>query len=635
MLSTATTVVNLLAIAISLWLGFYIVTRNPQNRSSWLATLTLWSLTSLFTHNALMINVPGSGVLPWLRAAVVLILPLWFHLTVRLLPLRTRRRMWFHLPRLLPEPTRRPARALVPFVRRFWIPAIYAVAVLLMLVGGFPLAGALYLSDRQAGPLYSYAILFLIVLGALSLANLWQGRVHAENSLLKRQFTLLAAGTALAGSGGLYLSLGAWLGWRVPAVLGDAALSVGVVFLGVAVARHNALLEGHPIKRDFRYTTTSIAVLTVLYLVVAILLYRHGHLSFLALILTIIGTISSHTLYDGARSMLDRVVYKAQLRQLRANLSALAREAGTREPLPDQLDAILAALCRGLRVRKGLIALREDSAFVVQASRKMNLADDTMFPLRALSAREIGELPQSGARRLQEMALLVPLHDDSEQVGAVVVGPKANHQSFDERDLVLLEDLAGQVATVVRTARLQEENAQAINEMVADFRQRERALQRQVQELVTQREAESKTVLDNIGQKQFVSLVEDALRRLHDFSYLGEHALADLELVDQQLEQHSENLVTHIDRGKALHEILLQALEKLRPADEDPDTYEVPAREWHQYIILHDSYVLDKLNRDVMSRLYISEGTFNRTRRRAVRGLAKALEEMERAGWHS
>lgn len=31
-----------------------------------------------------------------------------------------------------------------------------------------------------------------------------------------------------------------------------------------------------------------------------------------------------------------------------------------------------------------------------------------------------------------------------------------------------------------------------------------------------------------------------------------------------------------------------------------------------------------------MSKLYISEGTFNRTRRRAVRALAKALLEMER-----
>ena len=54
-------------------------------------------------------------------------------------------------------------------------------------------------------------------------------------------------------------------------------------------------------------------------------------------------------------------------------------------------------------------------------------------------------------------------------------------------------------------------------------------------------------------------------------------------------------------------------------------------REWTQYTILHDAYVLGELNRDIMSKLYISESSFNRARRRAVRGVAKALEEMERA----
>ena len=37
-----------------------------------------------------------------------------------------------------------------------------------------------------------------------------------------------------------------------------------------------------------------------------------------------------------------------------------------------------------------------------------------------------------------------------------------------------------------------------------------------------------------------------------------------------------------------------------------------------------------RLKHDVMSALYISEGTFNRARRRAVRGVTRALAEMER-----
>jgi hypothetical protein len=34
-------------------------------------------------------------------------------------------------------------------------------------------------------------------------------------------------------------------------------------------------------------------------------------------------------------------------------------------------------------------------------------------------------------------------------------------------------------------------------------------------------------------------------------------------------------------------------------------------------------------NRDIMGKLYISEGTFNRTRRTAIRSLARTLAEME------
>ena len=42
-----------------------------------------------------------------------------------------------------------------------------------------------------------------------------------------------------------------------------------------------------------------------------------------------------------------------------------------------------------------------------------------------------------------------------------------------------------------------------------------------------------------------------------------------------------------------------------------------------------EAYLEEIPNRDVMLKLYISEGTFNRTRRAAIRSLARALGEME------
>jgi hypothetical protein len=87
--------------------------------------------------------------------------------------------------------------------------------------------------------------------------------------------------------------------------------------------------------------------------------------------------------------------------------------------------------------------------------------------------------------------------------------------------------------------------------------------------------------------------------------------------------------VTHLDRGKALHNLLIHALQQLRPASVEPPASVVPAREWHNFLILHESYLKGELTRDIMARLYIGEGTYNRTRRRALRSVGKLIREME------
>jgi hypothetical protein len=118
--------------------------------------------------------------------------------------------------------------------------------------------------------------------------------------------------------------------------------------------------------------------------------------------------------------------------------------------------------------------------------------------------------------------------------------------------------------------------------------------------------------------------VEDALRNLSNYAYLGQSPLAGLELVTMSV---SEDLITHIDRGRTLRKLISDTIEKLRPDDEPPGG--IPPKEWHAYVILHDAYVMDVPNRDIMTKLYISEGTFNRTRRSAVRAVAQAINEME------
>ena len=104
---------------------------------------------------------------------------------------------------------------------------------------------------------------------------------------------------------------------------------------------------------------------------------------------------------------------------------------------------------------------------------------------------------------------------------------------------------------------------------------------------------------------------------------------AGLRIVRTRVDSKRDGYRHVLDRGKALSETLVDALNELWPDTPLPKESRCPPREWHMYIILHDSYVEEETNRDIMSRLYISEGTFNRTRRRALRAVAKSLAEME------
>jgi hypothetical protein len=126
-------------------------------------------------------------------------------------------------------------------------------------------------------------------------------------------------------------------------------------------------------------------------------------------------------------------------------------------------------------------------------------------------------------------------------------------------------------------------------------------------------------------------LVEDALRHLYDYSCLGQHQLAQLQFLQrqQQLCSGTPSLNNHLELGRALRSFLVDIIGQLRPTGQLPTSAVVPQREWHPYIILHASYVQGELTREIMARLYISEGNYNRTRRRAIDSVARAILEIE------
>jgi len=607
-LFTLTSIVNFICLALSLWLGFYIVTRSPRSRVSWLASATLWSLAGSFLNSLTYINVsPEDGTLPWWWGwSVALAAPFWFHLSASFLPSRLASKQ----------------RLLVILVYFLTLNFVAVEAYTPWVFAGATTKPPIYNSAQRPGPLYLLFGLYLIAVPSLSLYNLWLSRKQTKSPPIRQQFVILLWATSLAIFSGVYTTLSTQLGLDTPTFISSLSLGAGVALLGYGAARYNALVEGRVSGSDFVYTTLAISLVTGFYLLVTFISYIVYDVPFIAFIFVIMLAITSHSLYDWARTYLDRLFYRRQYREVRANLRDFAREAAPGYDLPGQLQGIVHVLCRSLGASRCFIALREVEDFAIVAAYPTDLRGEHIAA-QVLTADEI-TAPSLPVRspNLEGMAVLVPMHYGSEQSGAIVLGPKAMGGVYTEDDFDLLEDVAGRVAGVVHSVRLQETSVRQIDSLVTEFRQRERELRLRMQEVL-----ESKLpILEGVGEGEVISLVEDALRHLYDYPYLGEHKLAQLRIVELRLNVQESPFVTHLDRGRALQEVLTTAIEKLKPPGPQPS---LPTREWHQYVILHDAYVLGELNRDIMARLYIGEGTFNRARRRAVRGVARALEEME------
>ena len=610
LLFASTSAINFVCLAVSLWLGFYVVTRSPRSRVSWLASATLWSLCGYFLNSLTYLQGPsGEGILPWWWGwGVVVAAPLWFHLSVSLLPGKLAKKQ--HLLVIL----------LYLLALNFVAMAAYTPLVFT----GMTMKPAIYNSAQRPGPLYPLFGLYLVTVPTLSLYNLRLGWKQAKSPPIQRQFATLLWATSLAIFSGIVTTLGTWLGLDTPTLISNLSLGLGVALLGYGMARYNALIEGRVIGPDFVYTFLAIGQVIGAYLLAAFISDLVFGVPFIAFIFIIMLAIVSHSLYDWARTHLDRLFYRQQYRELRANLRDFAHTTTPDHDIRDRLQVILQNLCRSLEVSRGFIALREGESFAVIANWQVDLGQSIASD--ALATDETTVLsPPVETLGLTDMTLIVPLHAGGKQVGAIVLGPRTTGVSYTEDDLDLLEDLADTVASVVHTVRLKERSVQQIDNLLREIREREQELQGRMREALA---AEARPpVLEGQSEREAISLVEDALRHLHDYPYLGEHALAQLRIVESNLDVQQGAFVTHLDRGKALQEVLIAAIEKLKPPGPQPSP---PTREWHQYVILHDCYVVGKLNREVMSALYISEGTFSRARRRAVRGVSRALAEMER-----
>jgi hypothetical protein len=609
MLYTFTVIVNLIALAVAVWLGIYMISRSPRSGIAWLAGLALWSIAGFFLNVLLALNPPPSPAL----------MPLWMRPLFWFWPAGTFDHgwgkwlqgwqitpaimIWHHITLLIRNGRMNSWR---------WTRVIigYGIAVAAILGQSYTAlvftttsGDPLYLTTLVPGPLYPLYMFALIVFTVLSLINLIRSARAAPTAIQRKQLNLMVAATLIAGLAGPISFLSYKLNFLLPRVSNTLLLGCAVFMIGYAVARYSALVEGRVIGRDFLYNGIVILLIATLYLLVVWSSVVFYGVPVVAVAVVAILAILTHSLVDVARRVFDFVFYNRETRELRASLRRLAHQAYQVDALEENLSAALETLCQFVRATYGLIILFKDGQVQLAASYRWRQA----LPELALDVLRSDDVVRLAAGcltpPLEEAALLFPLYAGDVQRGVLLLGRPENAVSYANSDVGRLLEASDQIADLLRDAQRESERMAHLAEMA--------------QSLPPKLEAVSEIPARS---------VEEALRNLYDYAYLSDSPLAELKRVRAAgLDPGS----THLDRGKRVYESILCALEKLRPPGEMPRD-PIP-RQWYPYLILHNAYLENKPNNEIMMRLYISEGTFNRTRRAAIRSLARALSEMEAA----
>ena len=609
-LLTISLIVEFTALLITLWLGVYLVTRSPRRAEAWLAALTSWSICGLFVNMVFSLVPPaiatnsnhwldfilffwpkqflsGSSA-AWLQGwAATPAIIFWYHATTLMRPGKmTIGRFFLVIAGYF--------LALGGIVLQIFVPSVYT------LVSG----DLLFLNSLHGESIYAVFLVVLVVYCCLSIYNLAM-TARAEPRLLpRRQAVLLTVATAFAALTGPIGMLAAFINIPVPMFLIALLITLAVMVTGFGVARYSALVEKRIFSWDFFYTLGTVGLAVVFCLAATWAMAQfYNFPPFLYIDVGCLAVVS-YTCVDAARKSMDFRYLQLENRILRDRLRTLNINPSSGDIL-QTLALSLETIIKPTMSDYALMFVRIGVGYEQVAAYRWNYSV-VQLPEEKLAVDDLrrlrdGDLPDP----LKAAALLVPIYAGDRQVGALVLGPTAHGADFSPVELERLLDcndyLAGRLEFILLQRRL----------MV------------QAQETILPVPNQADESVSPINHQS----VDQALRNIHEYSRLAELPLAKLKLVTRQLHANP----SHVQIGEAVHVVILKALEKLHPKAEQgrPTKNSSITRDWYPYIILQEAYVDCLPNREIMAKLYISEGTFNRTRRSAIHSLTRLLLEME------
>lgn len=514
--------VNFIALVMSLWLGLYLVTRNPRAPTAWLTALTLWSLGGLFINILLALNTPPTfqpsglrflfpfwpsgifeqGANAWLQGwSVAPSIAFWHHATMLMRPGKMNAWRW--------------TRVIFAYVVAVTAIEVQAFTQILFSVeGGDPL----YLNSLRAGPLYSVFGVALIGLTAMSIINLARSAYIAPSEIARRQLRTLVTATVITGLIAPVSLLSSGLNmFPMPMVVMSAVLMIFVVMVGYGVARYSALVEKRIIDRDFVYNLIGIAVVTSIYTLASwALVFFYRAPKVIVIIIPLLGVLT-HTILNAASRFLDQFFYNSDTRHLRTNLHNLRKLAGESDSMKVMLEQILGALCAPIKASYGLIFTHENGTARQIAEYRWKWSR-VELPSSLLTADDLLHLhPNHFATPLENAALLVPLYMESEQVGTLVLGHPVNGVNYDNTDVERLLYPADQIAEALFLNRQNTEHLERVAQ-------------------VANKPLRAPVDPSNIP----VQVTENVLRNLFDYLYLADSPVAEMNIVKDQLSGERE-----------------------------------------------------------------------------------------------
>jgi hypothetical protein len=578
LLLALTSITDFVGLCTALWLAGYLFSRGFRGPTTIRAVIILLLLSGSFIEGYISLHEPEKSHYAWYVAANLLAVLVWYNLTFQWLPPQLQRRL------------------------RWGALAIYAIGVLTIVGVLLPNSG---LGGPGPGLIIGTSLPTLFIIGNAALllpaavATIVNFRLGARYGR-GPGFRVMWLATLFGALAMPYGALSYLLGFSVPRLGLDLLVYAALLMLGLAVARHQAFVERRTTLQDL--PVSALAIVTIM----AFFAFATQQAGFSAAQTTLVTAlaVATHSVYDIAREQLDRWLHR-QESDLRHQLRKLARDVGGPDTLATNLQAGLNSLVLTLRANGGFVAVRQGDVFAVLASVH-SLPVGQKLELSALASDDL----RPGEGLVSQAAWLAPAQAGAEQLGALGLGPRANLGAYSDDDLDLLVEAADSVGLLLRADVQQAASRAQLMSLATEVERREVGLQAGAQDLIAALESQ----LDQNFERQ----VEQCLRHLSDYPLLGQSGLvADL-LIDG---------ATHIERGKAVRAALLRAIETLRPVGAEPTGTQSVPREWHAYTILHEAYVEDLPNRDIMARLYVSEGTFNRQRRKALHAVARALLE--------